>query len=1436
MNSSLPVVTHYNCTRLPMLVALLLLVIMTLIGKAVQAQFSVGSDTTIVLSEIENGFYASSAYQQVNDFDESGIEISDSPGLLNVVPDANNIIYVNKNVSGSSNNSGSSWGNAIPELRDAVAWSITWDATTNGRLQIWVASGTYLPTGTSTARNATFQLRNGVEIYGGFAGGETSLQSRNWIENVTILSGDINNSGTSTGNSYHVVTGNGTNNTAILDGFTITAGYAESITNTAQARGGGMFNSAGSPTLINLIFYENLASFNGGGMNNENGSSPILTNVTFTNNSAYSGGGMYNRGGSSPILTNVTFIGNEQIGGSGGLGGGMRNLESSSPLLTNVIFTSNSAHRGGGMANSFSSNPVLNYVTFSNNTATNSGGGIINTNNANPSLSNVIFTGNLSGNKGGGLTFENSSRSTLRNVIFSNNEALNYGGGMSIESTANTTLTNVTFEGNTTTSPNGSGGAIYKTNTGSLNITNVIMINNNITPAIYFTETPPLISFSLIQGAGASGSGWNSSYGTDGGGNILADPIFVSDENSNYNLNELSPAIRAGNPNTNLSLFPGGPDNPTDLLGNPRVMNGIIDMGALEFQGKVIYPSENNIIYVNQQVDTDAADYIAGNGNSWANASPELYEVMNWAQTWDAATNGTLQIWVAAGTYTTFQSSRGRNASFQLVNGVEFYGGFAGDETTRDSRDWNENVTILSGESAIGEPSENIYTVVTGNNTNNTAILDGFTITGGNADATFGRLNDGGGMRILSGSPTLTNIIFTGNSATGNGGGLLIRNSSNPILTNVIITGNSADGNGGGISNEVGSIPILTNVTISGNSAGSNGGGISNSGSNPSLTNVIIWGNTATNDESIFNNASTPSISFSLIEGLNPAGDGNLNGTLTTNDPQFTDSANGDFTLQDNSPAINAGNPNTNLSLFTGGPGNPLDLASNPRVINGTIDIGAFESQVMEIITVSVEITGAPGWRMMGVPVTGLTVADLAGQNLVQGIPGLSYDGFIPNLFMYDPTAATGNPDEPTGAYVFPANGATELTPGTGFIWYMWGPESNPDVPESKPFPVTIEVDGTQLPADVSLGILPEGWNLIANPFAESIFFNQITNGTDLLNIPGHVWNPNEGEFGSHVLTTSMESDNKLTVWQGVFIELAMATKVVIPHSAKTTGGTFLNSVPEGNPEASGQIEFMLEGLDTGNQVRDRAAILYFHDQATTEWDSWDVSKLFSLSYSWATVAFVGERNGESVLKAQYSLPYDLEGSYQIPIDIQLQNSSGNFRLSWPIVSNLPNGAEFILLDTLTGQQYDLTQQNYVEFSMEDPNKGEAVVPFPFKKPEIKTMAQKDGNQRFVVIVGSLSTSTDVEPELPSEVALSQNYPNPFNPMTVISYELLQVDQVRLQVFDITGRLVATLVNEPKTAGSHSITFDARNLASGVYIYRLQVGSKVISRKLTLIK
>jgi hypothetical protein len=782
----------------------------------------------------------------------------------------------------------------------------------------------------------------------------------------------------------------------------------------------------------------------------------------------------------------------------------------------------------------------------------------------------------------------------------------------------------------------------------------------------------------------------------------------------------------------------------------------------------------------------------------------------------------------------------------------------------------------------------NSYNVVDGSFTDNSAVLDGFGIRGGKATIVSGGVGgmfnfrgdpilrnivfegnhgiDGGGMFNRESNPVLVNVYFHGNLAEGDGGGMF-NSAGNPTLVNVIFFKNNTLNSGGGIYNFDDSNPVLTNVTITDNIAQFGAGGIGNRRSNPILKNVIIWGNkaglsdTSSPQSSIYNFLSAPQISYSLI--ANSGGSANWisdigidNGNNIDSDPLFVDRCRlitsfidvavpsvetMGLQLQSASPAINAGDPSTDLSIFPtdfsifpGGTSDPKDIDKNLRVYTDQeqiIDIGAVENQGVSN-SPSVSITGSPGWRMMGMPIAGVTVSDLAESNLVQGIQGLNYDASDPNLYVWNPSANTPDFLYSAGAFEVPASGATELQPGQGFIWYMYGPESRADIFESRNFPLKIELPGNGECVDYSLGTLAADWHLIANPYVRAIKFDRITDGSgSLLNVTGQVWNPNNGSEGSYELTTSETLNNTLSVWQGAFINLSSETEVVIPQDfVDSYETTFLKD--QGQPLA-GQVEFMLEGESDGESIVDKAAILYFHENASEEWDGYDVPKLTPLSQSWATVNLVGEREGEPLYKSQHSLPYDFTGTEEIPVDIQLQNTSGTFTLSWPVVSNLPQ-AELWLLDRQTGERYDLTRPGSVEFIPEAGKQASASIETnPLKLPEPEPMRFKQNSEpRFVIQVNPEA----VREELPAEFTLNQNYPNPFNPTTVISYELPQAADVRLEVFDIGGRQVATLVNDQVSAGLHTVNFDAGSLSSGVYLYRMKWGSSVLTRKLTILK
>ncbi len=269
---------------------------------------------------------------------------------------ATGTLYVKQGGTGDC----SSWTNAC-DLQTALGKAGSGD-------QVWVEAGTYKPStqGLTDPRTATFTMRDGVAIYGGFAGDETDLGQRNWSSNVTILSGDIGTAGDASDNAYNVVTVPYTvSSSGVLDGFTISGGNANGGTSD-QDRGGGIQVLGGSPTLANLTVTDNQASFCGGGVQS-NGGAPTLTNVRIVGNTATNyGGGMYSlgsSGGGTVVLRNVIFSGNSAAETwGGGLYAGQGTM-----ALTNVAFSGNSANDAGGMAWDTSGSVTLTNVTFSGN-------------------------------------------------------------------------------------------------------------------------------------------------------------------------------------------------------------------------------------------------------------------------------------------------------------------------------------------------------------------------------------------------------------------------------------------------------------------------------------------------------------------------------------------------------------------------------------------------------------------------------------------------------------------------------------------------------------------------------------------------------------------------------------------------------------------------------------------------------------------------------------------------------------------------------------------------------------------------------------------------------------------------------------------------------------------------------------------------------------
>ncbi|HRF46545.1 MAG TPA: choice-of-anchor Q domain-containing protein [Anaerolineales bacterium] len=302
-------------------------------------------------------------------------------------------LYVQPNTSGFQD--GLTWSTAMSSLQDALAFA------TRGT-EIWVAQGLYFPDNgvmqTPNARSATFSMKDLVNLYGGFAGHETTLAQRDPAAFSAVLSGDLLQNDVNTDgnwvaerytdqvgadNAYHVVTA-GSGLFGTLDGFIITGGNADG--GSPNNVGGGLYNAGSQIALRNLVFSGNSAVGGGGLLNTGSGST--LTNAVFVGNFGTFGGGMQNDGGSNGTLTNVTFSGNV-----GGLGGGLFNANSN-PLLVNVTFSGNagSSGSGGGLHNANSAPRLINTLiadSVSGGDCVNSSGGFI----AAGSVNNLIEEG-----------------------------------------------------------------------------------------------------------------------------------------------------------------------------------------------------------------------------------------------------------------------------------------------------------------------------------------------------------------------------------------------------------------------------------------------------------------------------------------------------------------------------------------------------------------------------------------------------------------------------------------------------------------------------------------------------------------------------------------------------------------------------------------------------------------------------------------------------------------------------------------------------------------------------------------------------------------------------------------------------------------------------------------------------------------------------------
>lgn len=356
---------------------------------------------------------------------------------------------------------GTSWESAFRDMQSALAAAQQGD-------EIWVAQGVYAPAPSGGPRTATFRLVDGVAIYGGFAGGETSLAERDVLAHETVLSGDLDGddgpafSGMAE-NSHQVVVALNVGAATILDGFTIRGGRADGpglgAVPESLDQGAGLNVYFASPRIANCTFTNNW-NVNHGAVN-DHGDESVFHACTFRgNHSARFGAGLYVHHHSMTTALECTFIDNEAAAEGGGaysrslhgatfshctfqgnratLGAGMYHAAGSATHVIDCTFTDNEAAIGGGASYADEASPMFEDCTFEANTAGlgvsgggggdgGSGGGGIWANGGSPVVMGCTFRENEA-SFGGGTYFILGCDATVIDCLFEDNHANEAGG------------------------------------------------------------------------------------------------------------------------------------------------------------------------------------------------------------------------------------------------------------------------------------------------------------------------------------------------------------------------------------------------------------------------------------------------------------------------------------------------------------------------------------------------------------------------------------------------------------------------------------------------------------------------------------------------------------------------------------------------------------------------------------------------------------------------------------------------------------------------------------------------------------------------------------------------------------------------------------------------------------------------------------------------